>query len=845
MASDWEIVPSSSDWEIVPDVPTPVSQPAPLNAAQTMLGQATSEIPFGDVIAAGSRGIYDSLFTPKTFSDSYDSALDEVRGYQDAAHKMAPITSTIGDLGGSLAMLPNLGLVSKAEGALATAKALALEGGTYGAGIGFESGRGGFTNRIQNSAISELFGIPASVVGGGALIGAGKGLDSISSLFSTAKKALVGASPEEVAQLAGSSFKDTTGLTPQDILESIPVSTNPLDALKTTAELTGNAGVAQLEKTLARESGNAELYNQLGEQRNAAREGILNAMTPTEAVNKEGLGTNLIFSADAVNSKMADEASNLWSQVPRDASIDITNVQDKLHEILDSRQAGLPANSKVRTLVDQLTNPDLESRASSGALQDIRSDALALTRDANLTPYEDRILNTIQGQIDHSMNRGLSGDGYNAWAEARDATLRHKEAFGRGTVGGYATSDNARPATVLQNALKGDSLSVNQLKTAIDNDPALINDVKRGILDSIPRNVQDEITPAGMKKFVSANEGGLRELFGDSHLKDMKSIVSDLQSEAGVQGLAFRASKGNSITSQAGSVAQAIKGTLKDKIFPGGPVGKVLKAISDTAEVRTTGQVNNLLFRASLDPTIAMQLAKPATAVNISRSATEIAKYLTSGANKAISSSFAQSSPQKTAGSEKTKPSQKGVIPELFQDKATSPKPTATSELFQPKSEPTMDPKKYKALTEDIHAKSDSGVKKIENIIDQDPFDAAVYEMESSRDPGAKNPESSASGGFQLLKGTAKNLGVKDVFDLKDNYGGFLKLKQENIDRFKTNDPGLLYAAHYLGAPVLEKYIKGKPLSSDEQAQVTALEKIFLPRFMKIYAKAESKTVAA
>lgn len=128
-------------------------------------------------------------------------------------------------------------------------------------------------------------------------------------------------------------------------------------------------------------------------------------------------------------------------------------------------------------------------------------------------------------------------------------------------------------------------------------------------------------------------------------------------------------------------------------------------------------------------------------------------------------------------------------------------------------------------------------VAKVEAKIDSNPFDSAVYAIESGRNPMAKNPTSTAAGAFQLLKGTAKALGVKDVFDIEQNYNGFKRLKAENIARF-GNDPEKLYMAHYLGAGTLAKYLRGDQLTKEQQDQVTYLEEKVLPKFRKEYEKA-------
>lgn len=144
-----------------------------------------------------------------------------------------------------------------------------------------------------------------------------------------------------------------------------------------------------------------------------------------------------------------------------------------------------------------------------------------------------------------------------------------------------------------------------------------------------------------------------------------------------------------------------------------------------------------------------------------------------------------------------------------------------------------------------IRKTMDSGkppVAQIEQQIDQDPFYSAVYEAESGRNPAAKNPRSTAAGGFQLIKATAKALGVEDPLDLAQNFEGFKKLTAENQARF-GDDPRMLYSAHFLGAPLLAKVLSGAPLSESEQAIVNELRTQALPRFEKIYTRIANKGV--
>ena len=130
----------------------------------------------------------------------------------------------------------------------------------------------------------------------------------------------------------------------------------------------------------------------------------------------------------------------------------------------------------------------------------------------------------------------------------------------------------------------------------------------------------------------------------------------------------------------------------------------------------------------------------------------------------------------------------------------------------------------------------------IEAEIDSDPYLSALYEAESGRNPKAKNPNSSASGGFQFINSTAKTMGLKDPFDLEESLGAVKKLTTEHRSKF-GDDPELLYAAHYLGSTVLNKWLDKKPLSQKETMQIQDFKTQAWPRFKRIYDKIRAKDV--
>ena len=157
-------------------------------------------------------------------------------------------------------------------------------------------------------------------------------------------------------------------------------------------------------------------------------------------------------------------------------------------------------------------------------------------------------------------------------------------------------------------------------------------------------------------------------------------------------------------------------------------------------------------------------------------------------------------------------------------------------------SNPNLESAFKKVLGEDMY--KNQPVKEVIQAVKADPVDHAIMLMESGGNPKAKNPESSASGLFQLIKKTAGNLGVEDVFDAGDNYDGYLKLKQTAIDKYGVDpsDYKSLYSFHYLGETAFRKLLNGEELSGKQKAQVKYLKSTLFPKLDKFYQKAIKET---
>ncbi len=453
-----------------------------------------------------------------------------------------------------------------------------------------------------NTTVAPLVGGVLGAAGPRALSNIGKGVWSV----------LRPASQSELQGSAGIALRETTGLSADDIAKAMAASPDDeLGRLMSTAEITDNAGFAQLEKTLAAKGPAAVLYDQKYTARGNTRDALLGSTTTTRGVNPEGLGSSLIEQARNVADDMDESAMALWQRVPREAPVDITTSQESLRRVLDSRQAGLEPGSKVRNLLNQFLEPVEEGTLTSGALQDIRSDALSILRDQNLRPFETRALGALQSEINSSMQQGLEGPNYARWRDAADATALRAQTFAPSTAGGSLLNQNARPRNVLSNALKGDSRSAAELRIAIGENPALLEDVKRGLLDKIGRNGEGQITPAAMQKFITGNEGTIRTIFGEEHFGLMQRIAEDLASQAKVARSAFRASEGGATSAQKTTVAGAIYDEVVGAIIPDGKlVGRIASRLQGAAASENVTAINGLLFRAAMEPAFALELAK-------------------------------------------------------------------------------------------------------------------------------------------------------------------------------------------------------------------------------------------
>jgi len=645
-------------------------------------------------------------------------------------------------------------------------------------------------------------------------------------LYKTGRSVFKGASQAEIRGSAAKALQELTDLTPQQIDDAIKnMPDDQLGALMTTAELTDNAGMAQIEKTLGGKPEFAQLYNNRSAVRDAARENTIDSISPVSGINREGFGSKIIDQAGRVADDMQEGADAIWQSVPRNMDIRVRPQQAGLARILESRKGGLTPNSKVRTLADQFLNKGAERGGilESGALQDIRSDALSLMRDANLTPFEQRILSKIQQGADEAMELGLTGPDYERWTDARAFTKQKAETFGRGTAGGYLTSSNARPATAFKTIMKGDSKAIKDFRAAVANDPAILEEAKRAFVDLIPRDRNGLITANAMKKFLASNEGAIDELLGKEHAKNLGRVLEDLRSEASVAQKGFAASKGGSVTAQRQSVADIIKTSVGEAATPGarGPFSSAINALMSAAETNNTAAIEDLLFKAALDPFMAKQLAETATDQNVMNLIDRLVKTVKDGATEGTVRGAAIELGSKDKG---TAPQSAPIVPlsgSAQNQRSVVQPPQRTGSQLQQQPQGLLPQVRsergsIQSPSQDLASKPDE----IQAVFDKIKEDVlklpkndnemgllldAVRQVESGGGKYLDSP-AGAQGPYQFMPATAKAYGLEDPYDEVTARDAAMRLINDEVAALGSLELGL--AAYNAGRPMVQRAIK-------------------------------------
>lgn len=629
-----------------------------------------------------------------------------------------------------------------------------------------------------------------------------------------------------------------------------------LDTLKTVDEIAMDSGLARGKDALG-ELTNKTGFGEMAAEREAARLGSV-----TKGLDRS---TNLIDKSSVVEQTLSKAAKNIedledvhWGKLDRKALVDTRSLIDKEGNLINldgdfgqtlskiTVEDTAPLSGKAAGLITRfhrLQDKTDEGIVGVGEIQDLRSDVLKIKRmtdaGAKINPEMQSTNETASALADHLANiidanaagGRLPQEVADQWLTARSTTAGKYTSFGAAK----GVNDNLG-TPVTSKVLKGDPLNpAEAIREGLNNPVKLAGQIQAAVAggeDVLPAYKQalmaelDNAKPSQWEDLVRDKRQVFETVLTPEELanldRNLQDVASQLQADSlkkssnsltnrrgNVQQIINRGkgisalTTGSATAAAAPAVAGALSGasagwnrgeTLPSKLLlatGGGIGGALLGKAASGAATRTSEAFNSLLAEAIKDPRTYMRAREAAKPSSISSVLGRTGLATAESAAEDAAGRLANSAIRNTFASDKALPPQE--------------------------EQPTMGKK------EDIEAK-----------IDADPIDAATYQAESGRDPLAKNPVSSASGAFQLIKPTAKALGVKDVFDIEDNYNGYKKLRAENEARFGS-DPELLYSAHFLGATLLDKVLKQKPLTEDERAQVKELKEKALPRWLEIY----------
>jgi hypothetical protein len=87
-----------------------------------------------------------------------------------------------------------------------------------------------------------------------------------------------------------------------------------------------------------------------------------------------------------------------------------------------------------------------------------------------------------------------------------------------------------------------------------------------------------------------------------------------------------------------------------------------------------------------------------------------------------------------------------------------------------------------------------------------------IAQIESSLNPNAKNPNSSASGLYQFINSTGRQYGLKNPFDPDQNIDAAMRFTSDNVNTLKRSlgrdpTPGEIYLAHQQGVGGAKKLL--------------------------------------
>ncbi len=722
---------------------------------------------------------------------------------------------------------------------------LGLLGGIGGALLGpAGSAAGASTGALLGEKILQLGGASPETnleedvkslgygIGGGmvpvaaskAIPAAVKGFNKVGSVVRNAKADLL---DNAGASRVASDVYRTAATNPEAALQALDqVDNTGLNQFKTSAELSGDAGLGALEQNLPIPEMNKVLQEK-GLAREAARKQLLNDIVPDSGATIDDLGkdirSKLFTDKEGIRSAAKDLFENIdptqETKIPRYSLLKTAKELENTY--FGDGSGGLP--SELKNVVKDLSSD--KTWKPYQYYQNIKSRLGEIKRNADkmgnerTAAFAGNLEAEVVNHIDNAVNNGLfTAKQAEDWGKARGLWKQQAEQYGTGTIGNYLQTavngeyDGFRssPGSIFDAAIANPAKAGNIMK-AVESDATTLNKVREGVMQKFLDKAQGtdmSLKPSAVQNFFK-NEQSLSKIFEPEHVNNIKQVVEDLSSQTSFKSSASLASKGNSITGQKMTTAQAVRDQILNNFGIagkamqnnnlqnlGGLAGWLIKGPVGSAAGWLGGlavkgkfdaqinKVNALIAEAAADPQIARQLLKPYSKPTADLISQKIMSKIESGSNmlnQPIAGSMAGLSKER-----ESKPVKEENVTEI-----------------------TIRPKRggLTGLTaEEEKKQKNPGLFSTEPL----PITYALMQTESGGNSKAVSPVG-AQGLMQLMPDTGKELakraGVKyNPFDPEQNFK--LGAEYYNSLKSKYKDHDLALTAYNWGPGNLDKLIK-------------------------------------
>lgn len=814
----------------------------------------------GRVAAPHIFGLFEKKDTPVSFKRDFEQLISDTglipENVKPASEIGKAAYSGVEAAAGAAPFGPAAMLFSGAMGTL---------GGYGGEKTAEYMGANPETGRVIGSTALQL--TPAGIVKSGLARAAATQTTPFLAEFPGIKRLFswLGSSGDEAAKAAVGRAVLDAAADPVALEASLKAAAAPADdlaRLRTTAEVVQDSGIARLEDVTQSAKLDAP-FKAMADQRQALREGrALKGYNPGESLYDTSKTLEKVVKSSA---EVLDEAAEIaWSKLPDKAELVADHLNGELLSGLKEAtlDGSIPLTGSAQGLLNRFFGQSKTGPMTFEQLQALRRKALEVGRAAKGDMTEggqitravsSLVEDHIRKIIDTNAQVGLiSPNDVALWEAARDATKVKKVAFGARAGGTGALEklglrgEDLKDAALIKEGLNSpDALNAHMKAAALGGE-----DVRPMYQQALKAEL-DGKRPTQWANIIDRRRKQWETVFSPDEMKAIDDVLYDIKSQTAREDLK---SVGNSATvarlkgwgdvSKHKGIADLVNNDIvrnipviggalegarqgwesSDSTIGGvskallyGTAGAAIGNLFKSTATRASNTFDDLLIAALKDP------RKMAEAIEAARPG-QIQEALTKasiGAGKAaavqggaagLNTLFKSIFPQQTSK------------PEGNEGKPVSTRDTSGENLYREMADMDEAPKAQVAIQE------------IEKEIDKDPYYSALYEAESGRNPKAKNPESTASGGFQFIKSTAKSIGLDDPFDLGKSFDAVKQFTDSHREVF-GEDPALLYSAHYLGETVLRKVLKGLDLTEKEEAQVRYLQEKALPRFMRIYNK--------